>query len=104
MYVYRFNIFSGLIMSLCVPVVAGSTVRGVTCVDVTMDTLFSEIQYFQQTSSTYSFLIDGYGRLLIHPLLQQPQTFSMEAPLADLTDVEYDLNSNISSVLSGMLS
>jgi hypothetical protein len=96
--------FSGLVMSLCVPVVLHSTLRGVTCVDVTVDTLFSEIQYFQQTSSTYAFLIDGYGQLLVHPLLPQPQTFSMEAPLADLTDIEYDYNNDVSSVLMGMLS
>jgi hypothetical protein len=91
-------------MSLCVPVSLHGSLRGVTCVDVTVDTLFSEIQYFQQTSSTYAFLIDGYGRLLIHPLLPQPQTFSAEAPLADLTDIEYDYNNNVFSVLSGMLS
>jgi hypothetical protein len=91
-------------MSVCVPVSLHGSLRGVTCVDVTGDTLLSEIQYFQQTSSIYAFMIDEYGRLLIHPLLPQPQNFSAEAPLADLTDIEYDYNNDVSSVLSGMLS
>jgi len=92
-------------MSLCVPAVLQLALNGVTCVDVTMDTLFSEVQYFQQSSSTYAFLIDGYGRLLIHPLLPQPQTFSQDAPLADLTDIESSTDSSdILAVLDGMLS
>jgi len=91
-------------MSLCVPVVLQSKLRGVTCVDVTMDALFSEVQYFQQSSSSYAFLMDGYGRLLIHPLLPQLSTLSVDTPLAELTDIEYDTDNNILTVRNGMLS
>ena len=94
---------SGLVMSICVPVVMQGDLQGVTCVDVTMDTLFSEVQYYQQTTSSYAFLIDGYGRLLLHPLLPQLETFSQDPPLADLTDIEYDYNGEIKEVLNGML-
>jgi hypothetical protein len=90
-------------MSLCVPVAPNNTLRGVTCVDVTMTTLFSEVQYFQQSTSSYTFLIDGYGRLLVHPLLPQAQTFSPDAAIADLTQIEYDYSDRVSTMRNLML-
>jgi hypothetical protein len=90
-------------MSLCVPVAPKNIFTGVTCVDVTMTTLFSEVQYFQQSSSAYAFLIDGYGRLLIHPLLPQAQTFSPDAAIADLTQLEYDYSDHVSQLRTAML-
>jgi hypothetical protein len=82
-------------MSLCVPVAPQAQLLGIACVDVTMDTLFTEVKYFQQSLSAYAFLIDGYGRLLIHPLLPQPQTLYPDASVPDLTQIEYDYSANI---------
>ena len=48
--------------------------------------------------------MDGYGRLLIHPLLPQLNSLTVDTPLADLTDIEYDIDDNISRVRQGMLS
>lgn len=93
----------GLVMSLCVPVAPNNILNGVTCVDVTLTSLFSEVQYFQQSPSSYTFLIDGYGRLLIHPLLPQVQTFSPDAAVADLTQIEYDYNDHVSTLRNLML-
>lgn len=90
-------------MSLCAPVIKQSALDGVTCVDVTMDTLFSEVRYFQQSSSLYAFLIDNYGRLLIHPLLPQPDSFTRDAPLVDMTSIEQDYVGNVEKLRSRML-
>jgi len=92
-------------MSLCMPVVVAQsiTLRGVACVDVTIDTLFSEVQYFQQSLTSYAFLIDGYGRLLLHPLLPQPQTLTQDVQLFDIAAIEYNSEDGVTELKNRML-
>ncbi|XP_069121602.1 VWFA and cache domain-containing protein 1-like isoform X2 [Argopecten irradians] len=62
----------GLITSVCLPVYRGSgDLMGVACSDVTMADLLSDITYFSQGELSYAFIIDQYGRTLMHPQLPQ---------------------------------
>lgn len=41
-----------------------------------MSNLLSDITYFRQGENSYSFIIDGRGRTLMHPLLPLPSQAS----------------------------
>ena len=90
-------------MSICLPVSVGGQLRGVTCVDVTIDALFSEVSYFQQESSSYSFLMDDYGRLLLHPYLPTPGVFSENSVFPDIRNIENDYGNSVELMRSAML-
>lgn len=45
---------------------------GVVCSDLTMSNLVSDITYFREGENSYSFIIDGRGRTIMHPLLPVP--------------------------------
>lgn len=64
-----FNINAGLITSLCRPVYVAAGFHGVMCTDVKINELLSEIEYFSEEEYSYGFIIDGTGRVLMHPLL-----------------------------------
>ena len=72
----------------CLPVIISGTLFGVTCVDIPLDTLFSEILYFRQQTLSYAFLVDGQGHVLMHPLIPLPKTELDEPILVDMRSVE----------------
>jgi len=64
------------------------TLEGVTCADIVMNSLFSEVAYFQQSPLSYAFLIDDDGHVLLHTLLPQPQTSNDKPLVLDILDLE----------------
>ncbi|VDI64280.1 Hypothetical predicted protein [Mytilus galloprovincialis] len=64
--------------------------QGVSCTDVKISELFKEVEYFEERSSSYGFMIDNTGRALIHPLLPEPAFVEInEDPvLVDITSLE----------------
>ncbi|ELT90476.1 hypothetical protein CAPTEDRAFT_196421 [Capitella teleta] len=66
----------GLISSVCLPFYYESKLQGVTCVDISMSDLLSDVAFFGRTDSSYAFIIDSVGRLLMHPLLPSPQSIT----------------------------
>ncbi|XP_071168504.1 VWFA and cache domain-containing protein 1-like [Mytilus edulis] len=59
----------GLITSLCRTVKVAAGFHGVMCTDVKISELLSEIEYFSEEEYSYGFMIDGTGRVVMHPLL-----------------------------------
>ncbi|VDI55129.1 Hypothetical predicted protein [Mytilus galloprovincialis] len=59
----------GLITSLCRTVKVATGFHGVMCTDVKISELLSEIEYFSEEEYSYGFMIDGTGRVVMHPLL-----------------------------------
>lgn len=59
-------------MSLCLPVHYLQHLAGVTCVDISMDDLLSDVTYFQRGELSYAFMVDQSGRTLMHPLIRRP--------------------------------
>ena len=61
---------------MCIPVVTSSanasTLRGVACIDVTMDEVTNEFENLQRSDHTYIFIIDTSGRTILHPMLPIP--------------------------------
>ena len=91
-------------MSMCLPVsTPDDRLKGVTCIDLNVDNIFSEVSYFRQGSSAYSFLLDGLGRLLLHPFIPQPGVFKSDPVLPDIRYIESDLENKIEALRSQML-
>ena len=84
---FGFNI-SGMITSACLPVFALNSFQGVTCIDIPIDTLFSPIIDFRLGQLSYAFLLDSRGRVLLHPLLPEPETYKHEPIFLDMESVE----------------
>ncbi|XP_053377482.1 VWFA and cache domain-containing protein 1-like isoform X2 [Mercenaria mercenaria] len=79
----------GLLTSLCLPVYKPDTsLFGVVCSDLTMSNLVSDITYFRQGENSYSFIIDGRGRTLMHPLLPLPSQASDDPIYVDIQHLE----------------
>ena len=83
-------VFTGLLTSLCMPVFhkTDNTLFGVVCSDLTMSNLVSDITYFQQGENSYSFIIDGRGRTLMHPLLPLPSQFNGDPIYVEIQHLE----------------
>lgn len=58
-----------MITSLCRTVKVAAGFHGVMCTDVKISELLTEIEYFSEEEYSYGFIIDGTGRVLMHPLL-----------------------------------
>jgi len=78
----------GMITSACLPIVAYGEFKGVTCIDIPIDTLFSPIIDFHLGRLSYAFLIDSRGRVLLHPLLPEPENYKHEPVFLDMESVE----------------
>ncbi|XP_063433766.1 VWFA and cache domain-containing protein 1-like [Mytilus trossulus] len=95
----------GLITSLCRTVKVVSGFHGVMCTDVKISELLTEIEYFSEEEYSYGFMIDGTGRVLMHPLLPNAAFVkSSEDPvLVDISVLERaaEAHSVIESMKSG---
>ena len=92
---------AGLIVSGCLPVFASGEFEGVTCVDLKVDTFFSEIIDFHLEKLSYSMLVDSRGRIQIHPLLPIPERYPEVPIFLDMESVE--ISSDISDVKRAIL-
>ena len=61
---------------------------GVVCSDVSGDDLFTDVTYFQEGELSYAFLVDGQGRMMMHPLLPLPVSSSDDPVIVRMTDLE----------------
>lgn len=55
--------------SMCLPVTVTVGFYGVVCTDVKLSELLKDVEFFEEGNSSYAFMIDKYGRALVHPLL-----------------------------------
>jgi len=95
-----FNV-SGMITSACLPVFAVGSFRGVTCIDIPMDTMFSPIIDFRLAQLSYAFLVDSRGRVLVHPLLPKLETYKQKPIFLDMESVE--ISSGTSDIKQKMI-
>jgi len=80
---------AGLIISECLPVFVSSNFQGVTCADLKVHRIFSEIIDYRLEQLSYAFLVDSRGRMLIHPLLPQSKQYPEEPIFLDMESVEF---------------
>ncbi|KAK3087851.1 hypothetical protein FSP39_011482 [Pinctada imbricata] len=89
----------GIILSVCLPVYHSGSFIGVTCTDIELGNLLSDITYLSESESSYMFMIDGYGRTLVHPLLPIHQS-----ELPDVVDIQYfERATGVTNVLESMV-
>ncbi|XP_062581398.1 VWFA and cache domain-containing protein 1-like [Saccostrea cucullata] len=69
---------NGLILSACLTVTSASEFIGVVCTDIKLSELVIDTSYLQEGEITYSFIMDGFERTLVHPLLPDPRDNSAE--------------------------
>ncbi|ELU01004.1 hypothetical protein CAPTEDRAFT_222126 [Capitella teleta] len=91
----------GLVTSVCLPFYYRSNLKGVTCVDISMSDLLSDVAFFGRTDSSYAFIIDSVGRLLMHPLLPSPQSITDDPIFLEVTALE--TSPSAKQVLESML-
>ena len=87
---------------MCLPINQQNQLKGVVCVDIALDDLFSEISYFRQGASSYAFLMNRYRQLLVHPLIPPPSTATQDPILVDIKYIEYDHNGLIDALAQEM--
>ena len=68
------------------------TQQGVVGIDITIDLIFESLVNFRIGRYSYSFVIDGRGRVMLHPLLPQPTTWPELPIFLDLQAVEFDFS------------
>ncbi|XP_077994597.1 VWFA and cache domain-containing protein 1-like [Glandiceps talaboti] len=82
----------GLVTTVALPVLQGSTLKGVVGVDISLQDLFADITYFREGQSTYSFIYEinrkSNGRTLSHPLLPAPNTIEQDPAFVHITSLE----------------
>ncbi|XP_061180202.1 uncharacterized protein LOC133188722 [Saccostrea echinata] len=79
---------TGLITSLCLPVETSGSLRGVTCTDILLDELLSDITNFKQGELSYAFMIDGQGRVMVHYLQPTPNAITIDPDPIDIHVLE----------------
>ncbi|KAJ8322176.1 hypothetical protein KUTeg_000647 [Tegillarca granosa] len=85
----------GLLTSICLPAFDGSNFIGVVCIDMKISDLRYEMSVMiESDEKSYSFLIDGYGHTLVHPLLPLPWSVTDDVILLDISHFETSLNTS----------
>ena len=79
---------------MCLPVTSFDTLQGVTCMDLDVDDMLSDIGYFREGSSSYAFIIDSSARVLTHPLLLSPSEITNNPYFIYLDSLEPTKNIN----------
>lgn len=54
---------------------------GVVGTDISLESIESPISYFQKGQTSYAFMVNSFGRAMIHPLLSAPSD-AFEAPIS----------------------
>lgn len=88
-------------MSMCLPCTSNSNFIGVVCTDIKLKDLVEDTTYLQQGEDTYSFVIDGTGRTLIHPLLSDPRDSNANEYDVDNID-NFETGGNVKEVIESM--
>uniref|UniRef100_H2ZMZ9 Cache domain-containing protein n=1 Tax=Ciona savignyi TaxID=51511 RepID=H2ZMZ9_CIOSA len=67
----------GLVVTAAAPVVVNDKLVGVVGVDLTMHELIADVTYFSVAANMgYAFLLDIFGKVMMHPLLPSPAAVS----------------------------
>lgn len=61
---------------------------GVTCTDILLDELLSDITNFKQGELSYAFMIDGQGRVMVHYLQPTPNAITINPDPIDIYTLE----------------
>ncbi|XP_013418905.1 VWFA and cache domain-containing protein 1 [Lingula anatina] len=78
----------GLVTSLCLPVFYADTLVGVTCSDVTLSDLLTDISTLREGEVSYAFVIDGAERTIFHPLLPKPYNVESDQIFININQLE----------------
>ncbi|XP_070571547.1 VWFA and cache domain-containing protein 1-like isoform X2 [Ptychodera flava] len=91
---YQDGLGLGLMTTALMPVKHGGELRGVVCIDITLDDLLGDISYFKEGERTYAFLYEvnskATGRTLLHPLLPAPVNIEDDPVYVHVTTLERD--------------
>ncbi|XP_042191042.1 VWFA and cache domain-containing protein 1 [Callorhinchus milii] len=77
---YTDEMGDGLIMTVSKPCYFGNMLLGIVGVDVNLAYILEDVTYYQDSSASYTFLIDNKGYTLMHPSLTRPYLLT-EPPL-----------------------
>ena len=86
-----------MIASICLPVNHQTSLKGVLCIDQSLEELLSELLFRQSGGSSYYFMVDIYTRVLDHPMVQNPTeitdhpkfTFLRTLEIGDKDKIDY---------------
>lgn len=90
----------GVITSLCKPVRA-PTLKGVTCIDISITDLLEDVEFFRAGLASYAFLVDDKNRVLIHPLIPRPVDVTDDPAYVPLKELEQSMTySQINEIIT----
>ncbi|KAI0241312.1 VWFA and cache domain-containing protein 1 [Lamellibrachia satsuma] len=78
----------GMLMAVTWPCFYDGKMLGVAGLDIQLGELLEGITYFPGDGSIYAFLIDGNGKTVMHPSLQQPILTAVQPMYADISYYE----------------
>ncbi|KAK3088398.1 hypothetical protein FSP39_018681 [Pinctada imbricata] len=78
----------GLLISMCLPVYTVGGFKGVVCNDFRLEELLADVTYLREGENSYAFVIDGFGRTLVHPLLPQRRQSTDNPDIVDIENFE----------------
>ena len=73
---------------MCLPVSYEGELKGVACMEISVEDMLSEITYFQEVERAYGFVVDGHARVLTHPLFSQPQEITNNPYFTNIQSLE----------------
>ena len=92
---YNFKLYFsiGIVFSLCLPVVTSSNgdnvLRGVVCIDMTLEEITDEFESLQRSDHSYIFIINTEGRTFLHPMLPIPRGDIYAETVLFEVDIQY---------------
>ncbi|KAL9960894.1 hypothetical protein ACROYT_G034402 [Oculina patagonica] len=77
-----------LMTTAALPCYYNNTFIGVVATDISMEDIQSQITYFRKGRSSYAFMVDSFGRAMIHPLLPAPSEAFEDPIFMDIAALE----------------
>ena len=88
-YYYCYYIFTGLIISICLPVRHNDQLQGITCLDISLGEILKEVIHLHHGHYSYAFISDYKGQTVSHPLMPDALNYGAVIYL-DISQIERD--------------
>ena len=91
-----------MVLSVCTRVhYPPGELAGVACVDIVMEDILSEVEYYNFGESSYVFIIDGRGRTMHHPRL--PFTYAVTDPPVVVQITSLETHPQVEEIIEAMI-
>ncbi|KAF2363416.1 Periplasmic sensor domain-like [Trinorchestia longiramus] len=79
---------ANLVMTICLPIKLNGSFWGSACNDISVVNLFERLISVPGVNDGYAFVMDGYGRSMMHPLVPSPSKLKDHPLFIQMTELE----------------